>query len=163
MQFIFFDLYIFKLTNHYRPKLHFGHIANSIQLVPVRVRPWAPGRFYACFAVFEIEKREFFRFTHFNFWRNDMTQWLRSIVIVIASLMVLSLPAGALAAPAPPGLIPSLSGVIHACYETHSNAKETKGVLRVVSNPTLCKSNETALVWSVQGIQGETGATGGDG
>jgi collagen triple helix repeat protein len=49
------------------------------------------------------------------------------------------------------------SDVIYACQSN------TNGSLRVVSATTACKSGETAIQWNVQGVQGNTGATGPQG
>ena len=52
--------------------------------------------------------------------------------------------------------IPGDDGVIHGCY-----SKADGGVLKVVSGT--CKSNETALSWNQQGIQGDQGPKGDPG
>ncbi len=48
-------------------------------------------------------------------------------------------------------------GLIHGCV------KNRKGTLRVVSDPSECKSRETPLSWNQQGPQGEPGVDGVDG
>ena len=51
--------------------------------------------------------------------------------------------------------IPDASGVIHACYS------KSGGSLRVIdASVTTCKSGETSLSWSVQGIPGPQGPQG---
>ena len=37
---------------------------------------------------------------------------------------------------------------IHACFRNHQTDEENQGQLRVVSDPTKCKKNETALSWN---------------
>ncbi len=95
-----------------------------------------------------------------------MTRQLKHTVLAITALMVLSVPPGAFAAPGSPGPIPSLDGNIYACYKTHNDDKEIQGELRVVSGPAKCKTSETSLSWSAQGLigpQGPIGVTGDTG
>ena len=54
--------------------------------------------------------------------------------------------------------IPDASGTIHACYS------KSGGTLRVIdASVTACKSGETSLSWSVQGIPGPQGPQGPSG
>ena len=46
---------------------------------------------------------------------------------------------------------------IYGCYGN------SNGQLRRVNSPAECKNNETALVWSIQGPKGDTGAPGPQG
>lgn len=44
--------------------------------------------------------------------------------------------------------IPSSDGTIFGCYQTHKNPLERQGNLRLVSDPALCKSNESVVSWN---------------
>ncbi len=82
----------------------------------------------------------------------------RLFIALFASIVSLVVAAGVAWA-----TVPDSGGVIHGCY---ANAN---GALRVVDNPSSCKSNETALPWNeagvqgLQGIQGPPGIPGKDG
>jgi hypothetical protein len=49
-------------------------------------------------------------------------------------------------------------GVIQGCYRTSDD--DRKGELRVVSDPTACRTNELPISWSVQGPRGDKGDQG---
>ena len=44
--------------------------------------------------------------------------------------------------------IPSSDGTIFGCYQTHKNPLERQGNLRLVSDPALCKNNESVASWN---------------
>ena len=46
------------------------------------------------------------------------------------------------------GCIRDTDGTIHVSYKNHIDYKEKQGRLRVVSEPTKCRKNETPLSWS---------------
>lgn len=50
--------------------------------------------------------------------------------------------------------IPDSSGTIHACYA------KSGGALRVIDSAASCKSGETSLNWSQQGVPGPAGPAG---
>ena len=55
------------------------------------------------------------------------------------------------------GAIPGPDGVIHACYDAAT------GNLRVVTDSSECRRNETSLQWNQTGPRGATGDTGAKG
>jgi hypothetical protein len=54
--------------------------------------------------------------------------------------------------------IPASDGTINGCYRTA--AGDNQGQLRIVDNGSSCRSNETAIQFSQQGIAGPAGPTG---
>jgi hypothetical protein len=73
---------------------------------------------------------------------------------------------GALAASAVVGgvawaTIPDANGTINGCYRISED--DEKGQLRVVSDPTACRSNEAPILWNQVGPQGAKGEPGAQG
>lgn len=58
------------------------------------------------------------------------------------------------------GPIPATDDVFHGCYKQHSNANETQGDLRLVSDASSCRSNEVAVSWNATGATGPQGPAG---
>ena len=53
------------------------------------------------------------------------------------------------ATPTPTSVTPTPTPpVIHTCYKNHNTDAEKQDQLRVVSDPTKCNKNETALSWT---------------
>jgi hypothetical protein len=46
------------------------------------------------------------------------------------------------------GTIPSSDGTILGCYKTHINSLEKQGSVRLVSDQSSCKNNETPVAWN---------------
>ena len=76
---------------------------------------------------------------------------------VLAGALALLVVGGVALAKGLPGLTPSDDGTIYGCYKTHSGEKESQGKLRIVSDPSLCKDNETPISWNQLGPQGVAG------
>lgn len=57
--------------------------------------------------------------------------------------------------------IPAADGTINGCYRVSED--DQRGQLRVVNDPTTCRSNEAPIAWSQVGPQGEQGPKGAPG
>jgi hypothetical protein len=57
--------------------------------------------------------------------------------------------------------IPNAAGVINGCYRT--SLDDEKGQLRLVDDPSSCRSNETAIHWNREGAPGAAGLSGAQG
>ena len=78
---------------------------------------------------------------------------LRLVLVAIVTLAVAAAVAYA--------TIPDAAGVIHGCYR--ASLDDQKGQLRIVDDPTSCRSNETEIQWNQQGVAGAPGTNGIDG
>ncbi len=58
--------------------------------------------------------------------------------------------------------IPDSNGVIHACYDTTSNATPD-GTVRLVDENEQCEPDEAAIAWNQRGPRGPQGPAGADG
>lgn len=76
---------------------------------------------------------------------------MRSIGCVVIAVAILSSAGRVAANEAPGGLIPSPDGTIFACYKAHKNARERHGQVRVVSDPSKCRSRKEVAVVLNQG------------
>ena len=77
-------------------------------------------------------------------------QMTRSRTLLVTGILLSLLTVSALGIAA----IPNESGVISACYNT------SRGILRIVDEPSDCTSSETPLSWNQQGPPGEPGEEG---